>query len=143
MSTALRSIQNGETPEAAVEAAPPAIPEAARREAPEVEVTRPKDPAECRLAKAERERQEMRIEAQRGTGLANAEARISRARAAMSNCVGDDSCAIDGKRVLELQSSLVSAEAAYEVAYKQIGVLEADLFAIDKRIRQACGQPDR
>ncbi|HJN74126.1 MAG TPA: hypothetical protein QGF58_09365 [Myxococcota bacterium] len=145
MSTALRSIQSGETPNVAPEAERPEIPEAARREesAPETATTTAKSPKECRAAKAQRQRQEERIDQQRGGVLASAESRISRARTAMSACVGDQECAIDGKRVMALQEAIVGAEASYENAYEQIGVLEAELFEIDQQIRNACGQPDR
>ena len=145
MSTALRTIQSGETPEAEPQAVQPEIPEAARREqkTTPTEVSTPPRPKACRNAKAERDAQEQRIVVQRSQTLAWAEDRISRNRAAMARCVQDETCAIDAERVLALQESIGASEAAYSAAYEQIGVMEAELFSIDERIRSACGLPDR
>ena len=95
MSTALRSIQSGETPTAEPEQEQPEVPDEARRSSQgrpteTVETTAVKKPRECRQAQADREAMEALIHKQRGSARASAEERISRARAAMSRCGGDE-----------------------------------------------------
>jgi len=95
---------------------------------------------ECKKAKARREKQEKRIYNKRVSVNAIDE-RQNTVKSAMSGCVNSVECATDGERVMDLQKNIASAEAAYEAALAQVGVLEADLYEIDKEIKRACGRP--
>ena len=58
----------------------------------------------------------------------------------MTACIGDNTCAMDGKRVQELQTRSGNAQTAYERASEQIANLEAGYFDIDRQIYAACGR---
>ncbi|MCB9760169.1 MAG: hypothetical protein H6739_10075 [Alphaproteobacteria bacterium] len=96
--------------------------------------------AECERARDRRETLERQVERQRSTVVLNAEQAASDAQAAMTACVGDLDCAMDGKRVQQLQERIQSSEGAYERAIEQVGALEAGFFEIDKEIRRSCGR---
>lgn len=146
MRSALTQLQEGGVPDNVPPAGePPDVPEAVsgRRAPPEAQVETREDPAECKAAKARRERQEQAVLEQRGRTVNAAEDRVDAAKAAMARCVQDMECAVDGKRVQELMERDLASEKAYEAAIEGVGKLEAELFAIDQEIAKVCGLPGR
>jgi hypothetical protein len=147
MRSALTQLQEGGTPENVPPAGqPPDVPEAvSSRRAPTASSDEPsrEDPAECKAAKARRERQEQLVLTQRGRSVSLAEDRVNAARAAMASCVKDTECSVDGKRINELMERDASASKAYAAAVEEVGQLEAELYAIDQDIAKACGLPGR
>ncbi len=121
---------------------PPRPPQPAEleRDAPKSPSSEDSSPA-CLAAKARRERQETKIYDKRAAAVDSSDDRLAQARASMTLCISDIECATDGKRVMELQDRIASAEGAYEAALTQVGELEAELYTIDAQIKAACGRP--
>lgn len=109
------------------------------RDAPTAPSSEDTSPA-CKSAKAKREKQEKRIYDKRVAVVDASDARLATAQSSMTSCISNMECATDGKRVMELQERIASAEASFEAALDAVGVLEAQLFAIDEEIRTACGR---
>jgi hypothetical protein len=124
--------EEAELPEPPAEASP-------TRDAPTAPSSEDTSPA-CKAAKAKREKQEKRIYDKRVAVVDASDARLATAQSSMTRCISDLECATDGKRVMELQERIASAEANFEAALDAVGVLEAELFTIDEEIRAACGR---
>ncbi len=147
MRSALTQLQEGGAPANVPPAGePPDVPQAvADRRAPPSSSSDEghQDPAECKAAKARRERQEQAILQQRGRSVTLAEDRINNARVAMAGCVQSAECSVDAKQITELMEREASANSAYAHAVEEVGKLEAALFEIDQDIAKACGLPGR
>lgn len=127
-----------EKPAKKIEALPPAPAEAREVAAPTS--APPPSSAECAAARSRRESLSARVADIQRAQLLPAEDALNAAEASMTACIGDNTCAMDGKRVQELQTRSGNAQAAYERASEQIANLEAGYFEIDQQIHAACGR---
>lgn len=127
-----------EKPKKKVEALPSAPAEA--REATPPTSAPPPSSAECAAARARREALAARVADAQRSQLMPAEDALNSAEAAMSACIGDNTCAMDGKRVQELQTRAGTAQLSFERASEQIANMEAGFYEIDQQIHAACGR---
>ncbi|MCB9745118.1 MAG: hypothetical protein H6741_19145 [Alphaproteobacteria bacterium] len=136
----LAGMQEGPpAPTAPKEGAPPREP-TGLTEAPPPPEAAPPGSADCEAARGKREALERRVAQQEEGVVARAEESLNSAQAEMNRCIGDMECAMDGKRIQDVQNRVASAQGAYDRAQEQVGVLSAGFYEIDKEIRAACGR---